>query len=41
MLDVMVRGQGPASLVAPMMVLTVFAAVMTGVAVRVFRWDRA
>ena len=41
MLDVMVRGEGPASLVPPMMVLTVFAAVMTGVAVRVFRWDRA
>ena len=40
MLDVMVRGQGPAAVLAPTGILLAFAAVMTAVAVRVFRWDR-
>lgn len=41
MLDVLVRGEGPAAVVAPMGILLAFAAVMTAVAVKVFRWDRA
>jgi ABC-2 type transport system permease protein len=39
MLDVMVRGQGPAALLVPMTVLAVFAATMTLTAARLFRWD--
>jgi ABC-2 type transport system permease protein len=39
MLDVMVRGQGPASALAPIGVLLGFAAVVTLVAVRLFRWE--
>ncbi len=40
MLDVMVRGQGPAAVLAPMGILLGFAALMTALAVRLFRWDR-
>ncbi len=39
MLDVMVRGQGPVTALAPMGILLGFAAVVTTVAVRLFRWD--
>ncbi|HLK95702.1 MAG TPA: ABC transporter permease [Nocardioidaceae bacterium] len=39
MLDVMVRGQGPAAVVMPMVILLGFATVVTGVAARLFRWD--
>lgn len=39
MLDVMVRGEGPAAIVAPLLILLAFAAVMTAVAAKVFRWD--
>jgi ABC-2 type transport system permease protein len=41
MLDVMVRGQGPGAVVAPMLVLGGFALVMTALAARLFRWDDA
>lgn len=41
MLDVLVRGEGPAAVLAPMGILLAFAAAMTAVAVKVFRWDRA
>jgi ABC-2 type transport system permease protein len=41
MLDVLVRGEGPSAVLQPMGILLAFAVVMTGVAVRVFRWDRA
>lgn len=41
MLDVMVRGQGPVSALAPMAVLLGFAFVLTLVAARLFRWDSA
>ncbi len=39
MLDVMVRGQGPVAAVGPMLILVGFAAVLTLVAVRLFRWE--
>ncbi len=39
MLDVMVRGQGPGAAFAPIAILLGFAAVVTLVAVRLFRWD--
>lgn len=39
MLDTMVRGEGPASAVLPLTFLLVFAAVVTAIASRVFRWD--
>ena len=39
MLDTMVRGEGPGSAVMPMVFLLVFAAVVTAVAARLFRWD--
>jgi len=39
MLDVMVRGAGPSSALATMVILLTFAAVMTLVAARLFRWD--
>ena len=41
MLDVLVRGEGPSAVVVPMGILIAFAVVMTAVAVRLFRWDRA
>ncbi len=41
MLDVMVRGAGPLSALAPMGILLGFAAVLTLVAARLFRWDTA
>ena len=41
MLDVMVRGEGPAAALAPMGVLALFAVVVTLVAARLFRWDTA
>jgi ABC-2 type transport system permease protein len=39
MKDVMVRGQGPGSAVVPILVLVAFAAVVTLLATRLFRWD--
>lgn len=39
MLDVMVRGEGPAAIVVPLAILLGFAAVVGLVAVRLFRWD--
>ena len=39
MLDVMVRGEGPASALAPIAILLAFAAVVTLVAARLFRWE--
>jgi ABC-2 type transport system permease protein len=41
MLDVLVRGEGPSAVLMPMAILLAFAVVMTAVAVRLFRWDRA
>jgi ABC-2 type transport system permease protein len=40
MLDVLVRGEGPSAVLAPMGILIAFAVVMTAVAVRLFQWDR-
>ncbi|NUR08987.1 MAG: ABC transporter permease [Nocardioidaceae bacterium] len=39
MLDVLVRGQGPTAAIVPMLILLGFAAVVTLVAVRLFRWE--
>ena len=39
MLDVMVRGRGAGAALAPIAILLAFAAVVTVVAVRLFRWD--
>ncbi|MEO5708396.1 MAG: ABC transporter permease [Nocardioidaceae bacterium] len=39
MLDVMVRGQGPGAALAPIGILLAFAAVVTLIAVRLFRWE--
>ncbi len=39
MLDVMVRGEGPEALVLPVIVLLGFAAVVTAISMRFFRWD--
>ncbi|MEV7397579.1 ABC transporter permease [Aeromicrobium sp. NPDC092404] len=39
MLDTMVRGEGPASALVPIVILLGFAVVVSGVASRVFRWD--
>jgi ABC-2 type transport system permease protein len=39
MLDVMVRGQGPSAVLLPMLVLAAFAAVITLLAARLFRWE--
>lgn len=39
MLDVMVRGEGPAAAVVPMLILLGFAAVITAVAAKLFRWE--
>ncbi len=41
MLDVMVRGQGPASALVPIAILLGFAAVFTLLAARFFRWETA
>jgi ABC-2 type transport system permease protein len=41
MLDVMVRGQGPASALPALAILTGFAIVVGGVAAALFRWDDA
>ena len=41
MLDVMVRGEGPSAALAPIGVLALFAVVVTLVAARLFRWERA
>ncbi|HWI42974.1 MAG TPA: ABC transporter permease [Nocardioides sp.] len=41
MLDVMVRDQGPSAALAPMAILLAFAAVVTLLAARLFRWDTA
>ncbi|MBO0775816.1 MAG: ABC transporter permease [Actinobacteria bacterium] len=40
MQDVMARGEGPASALPAMGILLAFAAVLTGIAVRLFRWDQ-
>jgi ABC-2 type transport system permease protein len=39
--DVMVRGQGPSAVLAPMGILLAFAVVMGGIALALFRWDDA
>ena len=39
MLDVLVRGEGPAAVLVPMAVLAGFAPVLTLVAARLFRWE--
>jgi ABC-2 type transport system permease protein len=39
MLDVMVRGKGPASVLPELAILAGFALVMSAVAMRLFRWD--
>lgn len=39
MLDVMVRGEGPGAVLAPIGLLLGFAVVITGIAGRFFRWD--
>ncbi|NHC25042.1 ABC transporter permease [Nocardioides sp. IC4_145] len=41
MLDVMVRGEGPAAVLVPMAVLAAFAVVVTLAAARIFRWETA
>ena len=41
MKDVMVRGEGPSAALLPMSILLAFAAVVTFIATRVFRWDTA
>ena len=41
MKDVMVRGEGPSAAVLPILILLAFAAVVTFIATRVFRWDAA
>ena len=39
MLDVLVRGEGPSAIVGPLVVLLGFAAVLTTISARMFRWD--
>jgi ABC-2 type transport system permease protein len=39
MMDVMVRGEGPAAGLLPILVLLAFAAVLTVIAARLFRWE--
>lgn len=39
MIDVMVRGEGPAAIVVPTLILLAFAAVFAVIASRLFRWD--
>ncbi|MTD16712.1 ABC transporter permease [Nakamurella sp. YIM 132087] len=41
MKDVMVRGQGPSAALIPILVLLAFAAVITVIATRLFKWDSA
>ncbi len=41
MKDVMVRGQGPEAALLPILVLLAFAAIVTFVATRLFKWDTA
>jgi ABC-2 type transport system permease protein len=41
MLDVLVRGEGPSSILLPTAILLAFATVMTALAAKLFRWDRA
>ncbi|MDP9777083.1 ABC-2 type transport system permease protein [Nakamurella flavida] len=41
MKDVMVRGEGPTAALLPIAILLGFAAVLTALATRVFRWDAA
>lgn len=40
MLDTMVRGEGPASALMPIAILLAFAAVLAGIAAKLFRWDK-
>ena len=39
--DVLVRGEGPQAALLPILIMLVFAAVVTFIATRVFRWDAA
>ena len=39
MLDVMVRGEGPAAALAPLGILAAFAIVVTLISARLFRWE--
>ena len=39
MLDVMVRGEGPASALVPIGILAAFAIVVTLISARLFRWE--
>ncbi|MGD9961071.1 ABC transporter permease [Nocardioides sp.] len=39
MLDVMVRGESPSTAIVPMLILLAFAAALTLIAARLFRWD--
>src|SRR3546814_814691 len=39
MLDVMVRGEGPSAALVPMLILLAFAAFLTAIAAKLFRWD--
>lgn len=41
MLDVLVRGEGPSAVLVPVGILLAFATVMTVLAAKIFRWDRA
>jgi len=41
MKDVMVRGEGASAALLPILILLIFAAVVTFIATRVFRWDTA
>ncbi len=41
MKDVMVRGEGPAAALLPIVILLAFAGVITFIATRLFRWDAA
>lgn len=41
MLDVLVRGEGPASAAAPLLILAAFAVVVALLAARLFSWDTA
>ena len=41
MLDVMVRGEGPATALLPMALLLTIAAALTLVAARLFNWETA
>ena len=41
MLDVLVRGDGPTAVLAPMAILVAFAVAMTLLAARLFRWNAA